>query len=73
MGGAIKAGNGALVSLTGSIFENNVANNAGVIYLENFSKLVTSNVTFSKNKAFSQSGVIEVVTRSYFTIVDTVF
>ncbi len=61
MGGVIKAGSSVLL-LMNSQFEDNVASNAGVIYLENKSQLSMVNVTFLNNKALVQAGVLEVVT-----------
>ena len=54
-------------------FYSNIAQDGGVIILDNEAFAEIYNSDFDSNEAISQGGVIGVVTKSYFTVDKSVF
>ena len=67
IGGVLKI-TSSTVLLSGSYFYYNLAYYGGVLEMDNEATLTAKNVYFQYNTAYSQAGVMNVVTKSHFYI-----
>ena len=67
LGGVLRV-TASSITLSGSYFLYNLAFYSGVLELDNAATLTAKNVNFQYNTAYSQTGVINVVTKSHFYI-----